>query len=96
MLRRVIASLVVFVGICVLPLYADFISLDGSSSPVTYEFHMTSTVADGTGTTDNTGDIDAIYYKGIRIFVGYSRTVIVLMAATFQMVPASPNGHLKE
>ena len=71
MLRRVIASLVVFVGICVLPLYADFISLDGSSSPVTYEFHMTSTVADGTGTTDNTGDIDAIYYKGIRIFVGY-------------------------
>ena len=71
MLRRVIASLVVFVGICVLPLYADFISLDGSSSPVTYEFHMTSTVADGTGTTDNTGDIDAICYKGIRIFVGY-------------------------
>ena len=42
-----------------------------TSYPVTYEFHMTSTVADGTGTTDNTGDIDAIYYKGIRIFVGY-------------------------
>ncbi len=71
MLRRVIASLVIVLGICMLPLCADFISIDGLSSPVTYEFHMASSVADGSGTTDNTGDIDAIYYKGIRIFVGY-------------------------
>lgn len=66
-----IASLVIVLGICMLPLCADFISIDGLSSPVTYEFHMASSVADGSGTTDNTGDIDAIYYKGIRIFVGY-------------------------